>query len=45
MSNLDLAKRALVTLLNRLAVLYNLVLGVTRESSDADVRGAFKKLS
>ena len=44
-SNLDCAKRALVTLLNRLAALYNLVLGVTRESSDADVRGAYKKLS
>ena len=44
-SNVDLAKRALVTLLNSLAALYNLVLGVTRESSDADVRGAYKKLS
>ena len=44
-SNLDHAKRALVTLLNRLAALYDLVLGVTRDSSAAVVRGACKKLS
>ena len=44
-SRLDQAKRALVMLLNRLAALYNLVLGVTRDSSEADVRGAYKRLS
>ena len=38
-------KRALVSLLNQLAVLYNLVLGVTRDPSDTEVRGAYKKLS
>ena len=44
-SHVDRAKRALVTLLNRLAVLYKLVLGVTRDSTDTEVRGAYKKLS
>ena len=44
-SHVDRAKRALVTLLNQLAVLYKLVLGVTRDSTDTEVRGAHKKLS
>ena len=44
-SYVDRAGRALVTLLNQLAVFYNLVLGVTRDSTDTDVRGALKKLS
>ena len=44
-SHLDRAKRALVTLLNQLAVLYKLVLGVTRDSTDTEARGAYKKLS
>ena len=39
------AERDLVTLLNQLAVRYNLVLGVTRDSSDTEVRGAYTKLS
>ena len=38
-------KRDLVTLLNLLAVLNDLVLGVTRDSTDTEVRGAYKKLS
>ena len=33
-SHVDRAKRALVTLLNQLAVLYKLVLGVTRDSTN-----------
>ena len=44
-SNVDRAKRALVTLLNQLAALYNLVLGVTRDSTNTEARGAYKTLS
>ena len=44
-SHVDRAKRGLVTVLNQLAVFYNLVLGVARDSTATDVRGAFKKLS
>ena len=44
-SAIDLGKRALVTLLNRLASVYAVVLGVTRDSSDEDVRRAYRKLS
>ena len=45
LSQADRAKRALVTLRNRVAVLYNLVLGVTLDPSDTEARGAYKKLS
>ena len=41
----DLAKRALVTLLNSLASVYAVVLGITRESPDGDVHRAYRKLS
>ena len=44
-SIVDRVKRALVTLLNQLAALCNLVLGVTRGSTYTEVRGAFKTLS
>ena len=44
-SHVDRAKRALVILLSQLAVLYKLVLCVTRDSTDTEVRGAYKKLS
>ena len=44
-SGIDLAERALVSLLSRLAVLYSVVVGVTRETSDAKVRRAYRKLS
>ena len=41
----DLAKRALVLLLQKLATLYNVVLDVTRSSPDADIRRAYHRLS
>ena len=41
----DLAKRALVTLLKSLATAYGLVLSLTRESADKDVRTAYRKVS
>lgn len=41
----DLAKRALVLLLQKLATLYNVVLNVTRSSPDADIRRAYHRLS
>lgn len=44
-SAIDLAKRALVTLLNKVACVYAVVLGITRDSSDGDVRQAYRKLS
>ena len=44
-SAIDLAKRALVTLLNKLASVYAVVLDITRESSDGDVHRAYRKLS
>ena len=44
-SAIDLSKRALVTLLNSLANVYAVVLGITRESPDGDVHRAYRKLS
>ena len=44
-SNIDAGKRAFVTLLKSLAGIYLLVLGLTRESTDAQVRSAYKKVS
>ena len=44
-SSIDTAKRALVTLLKSIAVFYGIVLGLTRESTDVQVRAAFKKVS
>ena len=44
-SNIDTAKRAFVTLLKSIAVIYGLVAGLTRESTDIQVRAAYKKVS
>ena len=44
-SVVDRLKRAFVSVLLRLAAAYGLDLRVTRESSDAEVRGAYRKLS
>ncbi len=44
-SEVDRAKRALVTLLRRLASLYAVTLDLTRDSLDADVRTAYRKVS
>ena len=44
-SELDLAKRALVGLLRSLALAYGCVVAVTRDSSEAVVRRAFRSLS
>ena len=44
-SNIDTAKRALVTLIKAIAVIYGLAAGLTRESTDVQVRSAFKKVS
>ena len=44
-SSVDRAKRALVSLLIRLAKLYSIVLDITRDSADVDIRRAFKKVS
>ena len=44
-SSIDTAKRALVTLLKPLAGIYGLVVFLTRESSDKDLRSAYKKVS
>ena len=44
-SDVDRLKRAFVSVLLRLAAAYGLDLRVTRESSDAEVRGAYRKLS
>ena len=40
----QLAKRALVSLLRRLALVYRLVLAVTRDSEDKEVVKAWKKV-
>ena len=40
----QMAKRALVSVLLRLAGVYTVALAVTRDSADAVVEGAFKKL-
>ena len=44
-SALDLAKRALVKLLKSLALIYKVVLTLERDSTDAQVRTAFRKVS
>ena len=44
-SPLDRAKRALVTLINSLAVLYNCRVDITRESTDSAVSKAYRVLS
>ena len=44
-SSVDRAKRALVSLLLRLAKLYAVLLDISRESTDADTRRSFKKVS
>ena len=44
-SNIEIAKRAFVTLLKSIAVIYGLVAGLTRESTDVQVRAAYKKVS
>ena len=44
-SNLEIAKRVLVTLLKSLAGIYSVVLGLTRESTNTQVKAAYKKVS
>ena len=44
-SSLDLAKRALVSLLRTLALAYHIALRVTRESSDKEVSTACRSVS
>ena len=44
-SAIDRAKRLLVNLLKTLAATYGVVLQLSRDSSDVDVRKAFKKVS
>ena len=44
-SAVDVAKRALVTLLLRVAALYSLTLGVKRDSPDSEVKRACRNLS
>ncbi len=41
----DLCKRALVSLLKKLGLAYGVALEVTRDSTDAQVRTAFRKVS
>ena len=44
-SAIDRAKRLLVSLLKTLAAAYGVALKLSRDSSDVDVRSAFKKVS
>ena len=44
-SELDRAKRTLVTLIKSLAALYSVVVEVVRDSDDAVIRGAFRKVT
>ena len=44
-SAMDKAKLVLVTLLKSLAGIYGVVLGLTRESTEVEVRAAYKKVS
>ena len=44
-SSVDTAKRVLVTLLKSLAGIYSVVLSLTRESTEVEVRAAYKKVS
>ena len=43
-SNVDTAKRALVTLLKSLAAIYGVVVGITRESTDKELVAVFRKV-
>ncbi len=43
-SSVDLAKRALVALLKLLAAAYSCALDVTRDSSEQEVKSAYRKL-
>ena len=43
-SELDHTKRSLVTLIKSLAALYSVVVEVVRDSDDAVIRGAFRKV-
>ena len=43
-SAIDKAKRALVTLLKTLAGIYGVALGLTRESTQVEVKAAYKKV-
>ena len=44
-SAIDLAKRALVSLLRTLAAAYGVALTLTRDAPDKDVSGAYRKVS
>ena len=44
-SNIDTAKRALVTLVKAIAVIYGLAAGLTRESTDVQVRAGGPPIS
>ena len=44
-SAMDKAKRVLVTLLRSLAGIYGVVVGLTRESTEVEVKAAYKKVS
>ena len=44
-SAVDVCKRALVNLIRTLAIAYNCSVTVTRESSDAEVKKAYRKFS
>ena len=44
-SELDAAKRSLVSLLKRLATLYYVTLRLTRDSPDTDIRKAYRTVS
>jgi curved DNA-binding protein CbpA len=44
-NKVDTTKRLLVTLLRSLAVIYGLVANVTRESTEKEIRAAYKKVS
>ena len=44
-SSVDRAKRALVSMLLRFAKLYGVILDITRDSADADIRRSFKTVS
>ena len=44
-SAIDLAKRALISLLKALGTAYGLAFAITRDAADKDVRTAYRKLS
>ena len=43
-SSVDIAIRMFVTLLKSIAGIYSVVLGLTRESTDTQVKAAYKKV-